>query len=419
MMLFFKECKKVLFSFTFLLYCIALFAMYFSQYNFDLNDKLTPPSPNQDYYGMVTKEIPEVLMPAAIESLVTEYLSDNFGAYPIGFYKNVHLNEKKATKIAKIIEEVSGITKEELDNFTDFDENGSLICENGEYIYVKPEIPEINIPESLTYEHFRELMREADDIIGGGSKYSDDYIIDNFSNVPKTYEEALEEYNQIFSEDKIMGAYARLYCDYIGIVVSVLPVFMAVSLAGKDKKSRMESLVYSRNISSTKLIFTRYLSLVFCAVMPVIITTLITMIEVNVLYPDNDISNIILFKYTIIWLVPNIMISLAVGMLITELTSGLLGIFVQGAWWCTSIFISGGNLTGAIGKFTLVARHNSLYGLQLFKDTYSDFIFNRTFFTVISILAIALTVFIYEKKRRGTFNAGTIFNKNFKCKPEA
>lgn len=418
-MLFLKESRKVLFSFTFLLYCIALFAIYFTQYHSDLKDKLNPPLPNQDYYGTISKEIPEILMPSAVESLVMEYLNDNFVAYPIGFYKNVHLNEKKSAKMAKIIEEVSGIKKDELDNFTDFNEGGYSIDENGEATYIEPSIPDINIPATLTYERFRELMREADDIIGGGSKYSDDNIVGNFSLVPKTYEDALEEYNQVFSEDKIIGAYSRLYCDYIGIIISILPVFMAVSLAEKDKKSRMESLIYSRSISSAKLVFTRYISLVFCAIIPVIITSVLAMIKVNSLYPDNDINNMILLKYTIIWLVPNIMISLSVGMLITELASGLLAIFIQGAWWCTSIFISGGNLTGEIGKFTLVARHNSLYGLQLFKDTYNDFIFNRIFFAVISVMAIALTVFIYEKKRRGVFNAGTIFNKNLKRKSEA
>ncbi len=30
------------------------------------------------------------------------------------------------------------------------------------------EISEINIPANLTYQHFRELMNEADDMIGGG-----------------------------------------------------------------------------------------------------------------------------------------------------------------------------------------------------------------------------------------------------------
>lgn len=39
-------------------------------------------------------------------------------------------------------------------------------------------------------------MRKADKIIGGGSKYSDDNIVGNFSRIPKTYEDALAEYEQ-------------------------------------------------------------------------------------------------------------------------------------------------------------------------------------------------------------------------------
>ena len=171
-MLFFKECKKVLFSLTFILYFIAMLAMYFTQFHSDCDETICEPQPGWSDYGMIEKEVPEVLMPAAAESLVREYLSDSFTAYPIGFYKEVKLNEKKKQKMAEIITEITGITKEQLDSFDNYEENGNIINQNGEMVYIESEIPEINIPESLTYEHFRELMRKADKIIGGGSKYS-------------------------------------------------------------------------------------------------------------------------------------------------------------------------------------------------------------------------------------------------------
>lgn len=403
-MLFLKECKKVLFSLTFLVYFLTVLAMYFTQFHSDCDEVLEMPVPGSNDYGMISKEVPEILMPAAVESLVSEYLSESFTAYPYGFIKYVKLTEKKKAQIAEIISEVSGITVQELNSFEGFEQGGYIMDENGDFLYREPVIPEINIPADLTYVHFRELMKEADQIIGGGSKYSDDFIIGNFSRVPKTYEDALAEYEQFVNEDKITGAYARLYCDYLGIVLAVLPVFVAVSLANLDKKSRMEQLAYSRKISSAKLIFTRYVSLVAVMMIPLILTALIAQNRVNSLYPDYDVDGWAIYRHAVLWLVPNIMIASAVGMLVTELSSGLLAIFAQGVWWIVSIFSSTGGLTGNIGRFTLVMRHNSLVGHDVFYGRWENIVFNRIFFTVLSLMGIALTAFIYEKKRRGIIN---------------
>ncbi len=413
MALFLKECRKIFFSLTFLIYCVAVFAMYFTQFQNDCVP-IDPPKPGQDDYGTVAKEVPELVMSGAAANLVSDYLEDSYVAYPIGFYKDVHLNEKKKQKMAAIITEITGITKEELDSFTDYQEGGYLMDENGEMSYFEPVLPEIEMPASLTYERFRTLMREADDIIGGGSDYSDENIIGNFSRVPKTYEDALAEYEQFFTKDKITGAYGRLYCDYMGIVLAVLPVFVAVSLTALDKKSRMEQLAYSRKLSSAKLVFTRFFALLVTMLIPVVLTAVIAQVKVSGLYPDSDMDKLAIFRYAAIWLIPNIMTAAAVGMLMTELTSSMLAIFVQGVWWASSIFTATGGLTGNIGTFTLVARHNSLYGLDVFMAHYSRFVCNRVFFTVVSLAAVVLTAFIYEQKRRGSFHGHEIRLKAFK-----
>lgn len=415
-MLFIKECRKIIFSLTFIIYCIAVFAMYVTQFHSDAKEPIQKPVPGRDDYGTIIKEVPEILMPAAIDSLVSEYLSGSFTAYPYGFYKVVHPKEKDKIRIAEIITELSGITPEELDSFEGFEPGGYYMDENGYVTYFEPNIPEVTISENLSYEQFRKLMNEVDKIIGGGSNYSDNNIVGNFSCVPKSYEDALAEYEQFINEDNITGAYARLYCDYLGIVLSILPVFVAVALANLDRKSRMEQLAYSRKISSAKLIFTRFFALVSVLLIPVIITAFIAYARVKGVYPDNALDSTAFFRYMVFWLVPNIMTASAVGMLITEIASGLAAIFVQGAWWFSSTLASTDGLTGSIGKFTLVMRHNSLSGYDSFNAQWSNITFNRIFFTVLSILAIALTAFIYELKRRGVFNGFQISRKNFKRK---
>lgn len=402
-MLYFKECKKVLFSLTFIIYFIAVLAMYYTQFDSD-SESVSKPVPGRSDYGTIVKEVPEILMPAAAERLVGEYLSGSFTAYPYGFIKYVKLKEKDKVRMAEIIYEVSGITQEQIDAYEGYDPGGYYMDEDGNMMYLAPNIPEVKIPDNLTYEHFRELMKEADKIIGGGSMYGDSSIVRNFSRVPRTYEDALAEYKQFMNEDRITIAYARLYCDYLGIAVSALPVFCAVALAHLDKKSRMAQLVYARKISSVKLIFTRFFSLITVMLIPVVITAVMAYMKVKSIYPSNDLDHLAIFNYALFWLTPNIMTAAAVGMLITEGISGLLAIFVQGAWWFASIFSGASGLTGNIKKFTLIMRHNSLMGHDVFTAQWSNIIFNRIFFTVFSLLAVALTAFIYDKKRRGIFH---------------
>ncbi len=418
-MLFFKECKKILFSLTFLIYIMAVVGFYFTQFNPDSSQKITMPVQGLEDYGTIVKETPEILMPAAAEGLVTEYLRGYYKAYPIGFYKEVKLSEKKSKQIAEIITEITGITKQELDSVSDFDEGGITMIPdgNGGYMPVVKEaaLPEINIPADMTYEHFRKLMRKADKIIGGGSQYSDDYILDNFSQVPKTYEEALAEYNNIFEEDKVTGAYARLFCDYMGIILSILPVFVVASLVNADRKSHMEQLIYSRKISSAKLIFTRFTALITVMFIPVIILAFIAAFRVNGLYSDYSTDLFAIAKMSICWLLPNILFSAALGMFITEMFSPLMAVFLQGVIWFANV-MSNSALSGNIGRFSLVCRHNSLYGRDIFMNGLSEFAFNRIFYAVLAAAFVLITTWIYSEKRKGGFNG---IRKNFIRKSKA
>ena len=198
-----------------------------------------------------------------------------------------------------------------------------------------------------------------------------------------------------------------------------MPVFVAVALASLDKRSRMEQLAYSRKISSAKLIFTRYFALIAVMVIPVLLTAFDAYAVVKNIYPDNELDSTAFLRYTVFWLIPNIMTATAVGMLITELTSALLAIFVQGVWWFASVMAGSGGLNGNIGKFTFVMRHNDLLKADVFNAEWSNIVFNRIFFSAVSILAVALTVLIYEMKRRGVFNGFQIVLLDFLRKSKA
>lgn len=415
--MFFKECKKIIFSATFLLYVFVVFAMYLTQFSGDVSFE-APPRPGDGDYGYTEKPIPETLMPNATQDLLINYLSGEFNTYPIGFIKRVKLTESKKAQLAEVLSELTGLSAETVKSLADggFDTGGGFELKDlgdGVFVPVPKEavLPEYEIPETLTYERFSELMTAADKIIGGGSSYSEKNISGFYSRVPKTYEDAKEEYDRFIYDEEITGAYARLFCDYSGIDLAVMPVFAAAALAALDKKSRISDLIYSRKISSARLIFTRYAALLTVLLIPVLITVVHANISISECYPDNKIDLLAIPKLAAVWLIPNVMLAAAVGMLVTEISSPVFAVFIQGAWWISSVFSAGG-LHGEIGNFTLVCRHNTIYGAEAFAASLPQFYFNRAFFAVLSIVLTALAAVVYELKRRGIFGGLFTFSKN-------
>ncbi len=373
-MLFVKELKKVVCSVTFVLYLAVLILFYATQFSSDADSIVTEPVAGRDNYGMTETDDPAVIISAAIEGLSREVELNSYVAYPVGFYKEVTLTDAKQAKMKDILAQL----KER---------------------YQKGE---------LSYEAFLEYMRQADKLIGGGSYYSDRFLISRFGTVSASYEDARREYEAFVSEDKITGAYARLFCDYLGIVLGIMPVFVAAALVERDRKAQMEQLVFSRKISSAALVVNRFLALIVSMAVPVLLLSIAATIQVFGIYEGMSLDPAAIIGMA------GILIASAVGMALTEIYSPLLAVFAQSVWWIFSI--STGKLTGAIHKFTLVLRHNNLLKRQIFVRQTGDFLFNRCFYIVAALILVAVTVWIYEKKRKGGFGGNAGFKKDFSRK---
>lgn len=402
-MLFCKECKKVIFSLTFVLYVVTVVAMYVTQF---YNDRASveAPRPESGDYGTTLRESPELIMPAAVESLLGDYLSGSYPAYPIMFYKDVKLKENKRLEMRAILEELTGLSGEEIDSFNDFREEGLFsegLDENGYPIlnFQEMVLPEYTLPESLTYERFCELMDRADKLIGGGSSYSVKTLASYFGRAPMTYEEALEEYQALVQPQELGSAYLRLHCDYMGIVLAVMPVFVAAALWQQDKRARMQALIYTRKSSALRIVGTRYLALVCCMTVPMLLTLLYTIFMVNGMYPQMHIAWGGGLGMALLWLFADILAVSAVGALLTELLSPILAIFLQCAWWFLSLNATA--LTGNVKKFGLQVRHNSLKKVALWQSQWNNFVCNRLLLIALAALCLALTIWLYERKRKG------------------
>ncbi|MCR5600770.1 MAG: ABC transporter permease [Ruminococcus sp.] len=407
-MLFIKECKKLLRSVTFIIYSVLVVLMFWTQY-WDVLD-----APLNETACMSCEETkssgdPELIMPAALDSLTSCYLSNSYICYPYGFFKSVHLNSANSRKIQKYITELSGLSSDEIEALKD--QNVKYYISHGTTDYAEYNVEDVPLKTDVTYERFVEIMGDVNDILGGGSDYKPEALAYNFSQVEMTEEELKEQYNDFIEKDHISIAYGRLFSDYLGIDLAFVPVFVAAALITADRRGKMKELVYSRKVSSFKLVFTRFAALFATMIIPVFLCAVLSAAKIMYMYSGSDPSFTGFFAVSGAWLMPNIAMTTAVGMLVSEIFSAGAAILVQFIFWFGSLMMSDAALYGNIGKFTFICRHNRLMHRADFMANYDNFVFNRIFYLMLSLVMVLLTVFVYEMKRGGKFNGIVFFGK--------
>lgn len=393
--LFVRECRQTARSLIFWLTVLILIFDFTTQLGeMEIDEE---PQPGQESYGHRQSKDPDIIMRSTLGQLTEEYVRENYTTYPIGFYKSVTLNEKDDARIGEILEETAGIAGRESAEqiieewYAARNEPGLA----GESLKVEP-------ADGLTYEHFTELMDEADKILGGGSNYGKEYREKN-AQVPMTYEDAVKEYDALIEEDRLTGGYARLFCDYMVIFLGILPVFLAVTRGLRDRRSMMQELIYTRKCSSLTVIVSRYLAMLVMLTLPVLILSLNPLLKCMSYAGKAGIAadTLAFVKYTFGWLFPTIMIVSALGMFLTELTDTAAAVLVQGAWWFIAVFGGVDRLSGGMYGWNPMPRHNTELNWQGFHDGFAQLAANRLLYTAAALLLVLLTVLIYSQKRKG------------------
>lgn len=423
--LFVKECKQTVKSLVYWVIVLILIFDFTSQ----LGDMeiARKPEPGQEEYGYKSSHDPELIMKSVLGELTEEYCRGNYTTYPIGFYKNVTLNEEEDRRIAGILKEAAGIGGKEAagqvmkDWYAKQQQTGALGAagdETVEKLYREP--LKVDPAEGLTYERFGELMDEADEILGGGSNYGKEYR-ENSTKVAMTYEDALEEYKTLTEKDRLTGGYARLFSDYMVIFLGILPVFLSVTRGLRDRRAMMQELIYTRRCSSFTIVASRYLSMIVMLVLPVLIISLVPYLNCMEYAQRAQISidNLAFVKYTFGWLFPTIMIVTAAGMFLTELTETAVAVLVQGAWWFVAVFSGISALGGGMYGWSLTPRHNTELNWQGFHDGFAQLAANRLFYTAAALVLTALSILVYSQKRKGRLKIRGKILANRKSKSEA
>lgn len=416
--LFLKECKQIGKSITYYIFVICMAIFIVSQMGEFAG--IEAPKEGLDNYGYTYTEDEDIIMEKTIEGLVNEYVRNSYIAYPYGFYKKVILNDKKQEQMGEMLEAVTGISEQEvLKQIKDYwdrlsknaQSNGGVVSNN-----------DIDFPikrvADLSYEQFLTYMDQVNDLIGKGSNYSRNRI-KSAIRVPRTYEQAIKEYEEIIHEDQVTRAFARIFSDYMGIVLGILPVFLAVTRGLRDKRAQAADVIFSKKASSRTIILSRYLSTIAMILLPLLILSISPTLQglysakVAGVYGDA----FAFLKVSVGWLLPTVLVSVSVGFFFTELTNSAFGILIQGIWWFISIFLSMENLVGNVG-WNLIPRFNTVGEYNIYKDIMPQLIYNRLFYTGISIFLVIATIVVYRYKRKGVLHLNGKKLSNRKSKSE-
>lgn len=249
----------------------------------------------------------------------------------------------------------------------------------------------------VSYKEFNTILNQVDEELGGGTYFGEKYR-DYMLTTPKTYEEALEDFRITLEKDKITNAYGRLFSDYMGITAGLFPIFLSAFLLTRDKRYKMHELIYSRQISSFKYVVAKYLGVFISVIICYLVlaghaTYLFTKIaSIN----SYSIDYLAFFKYTIVWVAPTVLFTLAVGLLISILfNNGIPAVPLQFGLWISSMMPLSGDYS--LRKF--IVRFNSAGEYGKYMEWKPDIVNNRIFFVVVSLAILLIGAWVFEKKR--------------------
>lgn len=452
MKLYRKECKKIAGSIVYYLFIAILVFSWFQNFHgvtqkeinwakgiapADIGFErplLLKPSKDDAYFGTkLSEDNPEAIMTGVTRALLSEYEANSYATYPLGYYKAITLSGDEQKQVLGILCEITGLTEEELKNLPDdyfpavtgtmisfdamnVDKDGNLNMEMGGSLGTESQDNKYaHFISQVTYEHFKELMRKMEVIIGEkGSQYAPKMMLTYFGMSEMTYEEALAEYEQTIQQDKVTGGFARLFCDYMGLELGLYPIFLVVIIWMKDRMSNAAELIYGKRVSSMKLVLPRYLACITMVFIPVLLLSLESLIPLISFGAENDIpiDCFAYIKYILWWLLPEVMVVCGIGMFVTLLTDSPIAIVFQFLWWMVDKGVTG--LSGDTKLTTLMIRHNTLRGYEIIQKDLQIICMNRLLMAGIGILFVVLSIWILNYKRKGKINAANIYNRGFK-----
>ncbi|WP_425446492.1 ABC transporter permease [Dethiothermospora halolimnae] len=368
-----KEIKQQFKSITFYLFIIILIFSYHTQFIGDLPDSIKPTPPNKEngynnYYGYTYDVSHMEEMKSVYSSLYRDYKNKETLIHGTVMNKTVKLSQEQIDFLKKTMKKIS---------IDGYQEKGLKI--------------------DITYEDYLDLMEEVDKKLGGDTYYDSEYRY-MITRKRLSYEEALENFNILMEKDKLTRGYGRLFADYMGITAGIYLIFLSAFVITRDKRSKMDGLIYSRKISSFKYILAKYIGLfVSVFIGYIVVATHATIMFTKIASINNyTIDYFAFYKYTIIWIVPTILFTLSIGFIISIVFgNGIVAIPFQFILFSRSVL----PLSGDYGLDKFMIRFNSSGKYEQYIQWRPQIITNRIFYVILSIAILIISVLVFEWKR--------------------
>ncbi|WP_322174966.1 hypothetical protein [Acutalibacter caecimuris] len=470
MRLFGMECKKIAGSILYWVLVLALMAVSIFQYEPSVESELRRVNdPSSVFYtadsyaperGAPDEAMEQNMMTEATKLLMYNYRDNSYLYYPFGYVKEKTMSTEEQAAILQYLMELTGLseqaingtadeTADETDSTSDtgdipisgggafvfkpgegsMNENGQFVigADEGQYVPGDEAVPTQSgngFEIQVSFERFKEIMEKVNKMIGPGSYFSWPMLkLYYFGNDMEEAPISERQHKEFYEGDKVTGAFARYYCDSISISVLFLPAFVIVDLMLRDKRRNMRGLIYPRTISSAKLICTRYAAAVCITMLPILILPVKSLVVLMRYCGSIGVQGDVLafVKYTLAWILPTVMLVMAVSLLVTVLLENYVGILVSGTIWLvgnpTIDKLEGGNY----GLCDLIIRHNTLRGYGRVMENIQMLALNRITISVIALALVGLAVLVYSRKRKGGLTLGgkkSTHNHRFKFTAE-
>ena len=458
MLLFGMECKKIAKSILYWVLVLALLAVSLYQYDPTVESELRRTNdPASVFYtaadGSYAEErntVPDAamehaMMIGATKLLMYNYRDNCYQYYPFGYVKEKTMSAKEQAVILQYLMELTGLNEQELagtkDGAGDTDdtnigdvpitggafvlepgkgstnENGQFVIRPDEWQYVPSDGASSETPSQssgsfeiqVSFERFKEIMEEVNHMIGRNSYFSWTMLkLYYFGNDMEEAPITERQHREFYEGDRVIGAFARYYCDSISLRVLFLPAFVIVDLMLRDKRRKMQGLTYPRTISSAKLICTRYAAAVCMTMLPILILPVKSLVVLMRYCGSIGVQADVLafIKYIFAWILPTVLLIMAISLAVTALLENYTAILLAGLIWLvgnpTVDKLNGGNY----GLFDLIIRHNTLKGYGRMMENIQMLALNRITISVIALALVGLAVLVYSKKRKGGLTFG-------------
>lgn len=395
--LFFRECRQIWKSLLYWLFLIVFVIDICVQMDFmkEMDELLREPKENQESYGWKITDNMELIMGNTLARLLSELEQGYFVTYPTGFYKKITPGESEKKEMTEILERASGksieeLSKEEEAYYQKFDQE-SYQSISTKFFLVAP-APDYH------EKTFQKDMERVCELVGKGSGYEEAAYRED-TKEPMTYEDAMKAYRESKEQDLFTRGLMRLYCDYAGIVLAVLVVFLGVAASIRDKRNKACEVIYAKSVSSVKLMGCRYLANLFMVWFPVVL--LAAAIEIPYLYTAHNMGlSVDVWAFLVIptwWLLPEIAVVLGLSFFLTEALGPIVAIILQVFWGLASL-MTASSLVGDFGLH-LIARWNSTGGAGEFLSQQQTLFENRLYYLALGVLFYGLSCLIYHWKR--------------------